>query len=63
MRRRFMLRGKCSPSYSYWTGTEYNANEAYLVAFDDTNEVFTRPKTSNVYRCWPCVYFDELRKI
>lgn len=52
-----------SSSYSYWTGTEYNSSDAYLVAFDSSNDVFTRPKTSNVYRCWPCVYFNDLRKI
>ena len=52
-----------SSSYSYWTGTEYNNTDAYLVAFDNTNDVFTREKTANFYRCWPCVYFNDLRKI
>lgn len=52
-----------SQSYSYWTGTSYSGSDAYLVAFDSTNDVFTRPKTANCYRCWPCVYFNDLRKI
>lgn len=52
-----------SSSYSYWTGTSYNSTMAYLVAFDSTNDVFTREKTANCYRCWPCVYFNDLRKI
>lgn len=52
-----------SPSYSYWTSTEYGSSDAYLVAFDSTNEVFTRAKTNGVYRCWPCVYFNDLKKI
>lgn len=52
-----------SDFYSYWTGTEYNSQMAYLVAFDDTNEVFTRNKTANYYRCWPCVYFNDLKII
>lgn len=52
-----------STSYSYWTGTEYGSSDAYLVAFDSTNEVFTRAKINGFYRCWPCVYFKDLRKI
>lgn len=51
-----------SSSYSYWTGTAYSS-EAYLIAFDGTLEVFTRPMTANYYRCWPCVYFNDLRKV